>query len=130
MLEPIGKVPLAKIMPLSDRFSANFKGIPLVKKLNPPTLLADLFEGLTPLVVHQALVAWDVQKGELVNVEVGLMREPTDMLNGVLASLNLPAALEESEGESLPQSLKDKARDVRLELCSALWHWKPVPLSC
>ena len=27
--------------------------------------------------------------------------------------MNLPAALEESEGESVPQSLKDKARDVR-----------------
>ena len=72
-----------------------------------------MFEGLTPVVVHQALVAWDVRKGELVNVEVGRMREATHMLNGVLASLNLPAALEESEGESLPQSLKDKARDVR-----------------
>lgn len=31
----------------------------------------------------------------------------------MLASLNLPAALEESAGESLPQSLKDKARAVR-----------------
>lgn len=30
-----------------------------------------------------------------------------------MASLNLPAALEESAGESLPQSLKDKARAVR-----------------
>ncbi len=31
----------------------------------------------------------------------------------MLASLNLPAALEESGGASLPQSLRDKARDVR-----------------
>lgn len=37
-----------------------------------------------------------------------------DVLNfRVLASLNLPAALEESTGELLPQSLKDKARSVR-----------------
>ena len=32
MLEPIGKAPLAKIMPLSDRLSANFKGISLVNE--------------------------------------------------------------------------------------------------
>lgn len=31
----------------------------------------------------------------------------------ILASLNLPAALEESVGGLLPQSLKDKARNVR-----------------
>lgn len=34
-------------------------------------------------------------------------------INRTLASLNLPAALEESAGESLPQSVKDKAKAVR-----------------
>ena len=92
-----------------------------------------MFDGLTPVVVHQALAAWDVRKMEIVNVEVGRIREANQMLNGysllffcssykpfnlrlfyrVLASLNLPAALEESAGESLPQSLKEKARAVR-----------------
>ena len=75
--------------------------------------MTDLFEGLTPVVVHQALAAWDVRKIEIVNTEVGRIREANQILNGVLASLNLPAALEESAGESLPQSLKDKARVVR-----------------
>ena len=65
------------------------------------------------MVVHQALAAWDVRKIEIVNTEVGRIRESNQMLNGVLASLNLPAALEESADESLPQSLKDKARVVR-----------------
>jgi programmed cell death 6-interacting protein len=41
-----------------------------------------LFEGLTPVVIHQALVAWDVRKMELINVEVGRLREATQMLNG------------------------------------------------
>lgn len=98
ILDPVGKAPLAKTLPIPERLGASFK---------------DLFEGLTPVVVHQAMAAWDVRKTEIINVEVGRMREANQMLNGTLASLNLPAALEESAGESLPQSLKDKARAVR-----------------
>ena len=64
-------------------------------------------------MVHQALAAWDVRKMEIVNVEVGRIREANQLLNASLASMNLPAALEESAGESLPQSLKEKAKAVR-----------------
>ena len=64
-------------------------------------------------MVHQALAAWDVRKMEIINVEVGRIREANQLLNASLASMNLPAALEESSGESLPQSLKDKARAIR-----------------
>lgn len=42
----------------------------------------DLFEGLVPLSVQQALVAYDVRKAELVNSEIGKLRESTQMLNG------------------------------------------------
>ena len=54
-----------------------------------------------------------IHKIAIVNTEVGRIRQSNQMLNGVLASLNLPAALEESADESLPQSLKDKSRVVR-----------------
>lgn len=97
-LSPIGRGALAKISAMPEHLSSGFK---------------DLFQGLTPVAVHQALAAWEGRKMEIVNVEVGRLRETTQQLNGVLASLNLPAALEESAGESLPQSLKEKARTVR-----------------
>lgn len=45
-------------------------------------ILLDLFDGLTPVVVHQAMAAWDVRKTEIINVEVGRMREANQMLNG------------------------------------------------
>jgi len=97
-LEVIGKAALAKISGIPDHFSSSFK---------------DLFDSLTPIVIHQALGAWEVRKIEIINVEVGKLREANQFLNGILASLNLPAALEESVGGLLPQSLKDKARNVR-----------------
>jgi len=97
-LEPIGKAALVKISNIPQHFSSNF---------------TDLFETLTPIVIHQALGAWEVRKIEIINVEVGKLREASQFLNGVLSSLNLPASLEESAGELLPQSLKDKARSVR-----------------
>lgn len=97
-LEPIGKAALAKVSPMPSHLSSNFN---------------DLFDTLTPIVIHQAMGAWEVRKIEIINVEVGKLREANQFLNGVLASLNLPAALEESTGELLPQSLKDKARSVR-----------------
>lgn len=44
--------------------------------------LLDLFEDLVPISVQQALSAYDVRKTELVNSEIGKLRESTQMLNG------------------------------------------------
>lgn len=75
--------------------------------------ILDLFSELVPVAVHQALAAYDVRKNEIVNAEISKLRESTQALNGVLASLNLPAAIEITEGSALPQSILDKADAVR-----------------
>lgn len=97
-LEPVGRAPLAKIQPLNHPLSKDFK---------------DLFGELVPVAVHQALVAYDVRKNEIVNAEITKLRESTQLLNSLLSSLNLPAAIEITEGSALPQSLLDKADSVR-----------------
>lgn len=97
-LNPIGKAPLAKSLPVPDRFTSNF---------------SDVFETLVPVVVQQALTAYDTRKQDLVNREVGKLKEATGLLNSVLASLNLPAAVEEATaGEQLPPSLREKSNAV------------------
>jgi programmed cell death 6-interacting protein len=68
-----------------------------------------------PVAVHQAnaAAACDVRKTEMVNSRVGQIREASQLLNSILASLNLPAALEDAQGSSdVPQSLKEKAQTV------------------
>lgn len=94
-LEPIGKAALAKVLPLQDRMSQNFK---------------DLFSSLVPVAVHQALAAYDIRKTEIVNTEISKIREATQELNGILASLNLPAAIEVTDSSTgLPPSIVEKA---------------------
>ncbi|KAJ9593455.1 hypothetical protein L9F63_014984 [Diploptera punctata] len=90
-LNPVGKALLAKSLPV------------------PSIMKRDLFEELVPVTVHQALASYDVRKNEIVNTEIMKLRESTH----VLASLNLPAALEDTAGNSLPQSLVDKAAAVQ-----------------
>ncbi|PNF20765.1 Programmed cell death 6-interacting protein [Cryptotermes secundus] len=97
-LPTVGKAMLAKSLPVPERLSQNFK---------------DLFEELVPVTVHQAMTAYDGRKTEILNTEIMKLRESTQFLNSVLASLNLPAALEDMSGNSLPQSLVDKAVSVR-----------------
>ncbi|XP_076672846.1 programmed cell death 6-interacting protein-like protein AliX [Andrena cerasifolii] len=97
-LEPIGKANVAKLLPLPEHFSSNFK---------------DLFADLLPVNVHQALSSYGVRCNELVNADISKLREMTQVLNSVLASLNLPAAIEDTSGTELPQSLLEKARYVR-----------------
>lgn len=45
-------------------------------------LFIDLFEDLVPISVQQALTAYEVRKTELVNAQVGKLRESTQLLNG------------------------------------------------
>ncbi|XP_076336080.1 programmed cell death 6-interacting protein-like isoform X2 [Tachypleus tridentatus] len=96
-LQPIGKAALAKPTPFPEKLSSNFQ---------------DLFSALMPVTVTQAIQTFDVRKTEIVNQEIGKMREQTQIMNGILASLNLPAAIEASSGSALPQSLKEKAKSV------------------
>ncbi|XP_059620927.1 programmed cell death 6-interacting protein [Phlebotomus argentipes] len=98
-LEGPGKAQLAKVTALAAPMGQNYK---------------DLFVDLVPVALHQALSACEARKTEMVNAEIQKLREGTQMLNSVLASLNLPAAIENTAGGSgLPPSLQDKAKAVR-----------------
>ncbi|XP_045605030.2 programmed cell death 6-interacting protein isoform X2 [Procambarus clarkii] len=96
-LQGIGKAPVAKPTPVPERFSSSF---------------TDLFESLVPVGVQQALVSYDTRKQEIVTGEIGKLRESTQLLNSILASLNLPAAIEDVGGEKVPQSVRDKSAGV------------------
>ncbi|XP_030597156.1 programmed cell death 6-interacting protein isoform X2 [Archocentrus centrarchus] len=96
-LEPIGKAALVKPTAISPPLSQKF---------------TDLFEKMVPMAVQQSMSIYNQRKSETVNRLVGTMREATNLCNGVLASLNLPAALEDLSGDSIPQSIAEKARNV------------------
>jgi len=72
----------------------------------------ELFGALMPVHIHQALAAYDVRKQELVSKEVGRLKEGTNMLNDILTSMNLPAALEDTTGGGVPASLLEKSSAV------------------
>jgi len=98
-LDAPGKFQLAKAAALSPPLSSNFK---------------DIFGDLVPFALQHALNACDAQKSEIVNAEIMKLRDATQTLNGVLSSLNLPAAIEvTASGSSLPPSLLEKANDLR-----------------
>ncbi|KAG8037386.1 hypothetical protein G9C98_005596 [Cotesia typhae] len=97
-LEPIGKANIAKFLTMSQPMNSNFK---------------DLFEDLLPVAVHHALSSYEIRRNELVNTEISKLREMTQVLNTVLANLNLPAAIEDTSGTEVPQSLLDKSSYVR-----------------
>ena len=42
---------------------------------------SDLFEKVVPLAVHQSLMAFEGRKAEIVNTEVGRLREATQLMN-------------------------------------------------
>lgn len=97
-LDSPGKALLAKPTAVTSRFLEGGK---------------DLFVALVPVALHQALTACESRKNEIVNGEILKLREATQTLNGVLASLNLPAAIEVTSSGSLPPSLLEKANAVR-----------------
>ncbi|XP_041868010.1 programmed cell death 6-interacting protein isoform X3 [Melanotaenia boesemani] len=96
-LEQIGKAALVKATAITPPLSQKF---------------ADLFEKMVPMAVQQSMSVYNQRKAETVNRLVGTMREATNLCNGVLASLNLPAALEDLSGDSIPQSIAEKARSI------------------
>ncbi|KAM8884786.1 programmed cell death 6-interacting protein isoform 1-T1 [Synchiropus picturatus] len=96
-LQHIGKATLAKPTAITPPLSQKF---------------TDLFEKMVPMAVQQSLSNYNQRKTETVNRMIGTMREATNLCNGVLASLNLPAALEDLSGDSIPQSIAEKARAI------------------
>ncbi|XP_065609335.1 programmed cell death 6-interacting protein isoform X1 [Cyrtonyx montezumae] len=96
-LEPIGKASLVKSTPVA---------VPLSQKFT------DLFEKMVPLQVQQSVSVYNQRKADLVNRLIAQMREATNLANGVLASLNLPAAIEDVSGDTVPQSILNKSKAV------------------
>ncbi|CDQ96687.1 unnamed protein product [Oncorhynchus mykiss] len=96
-LEHIGKAALVKATTITPPLSAKF---------------TDLFEKMVPMAVQQSMSVYSQRKAETVNRLVGTVREATNLCNGVLASLNLPAALEDLSGDSIPQSIIEKAHAI------------------
>ncbi|XP_004676390.1 PREDICTED: programmed cell death 6-interacting protein isoform X2 [Condylura cristata] len=96
-LDPIGKATLVKSTPVNVPISQKF---------------TDLFEKMVPVSVQQALSAYNQRKADLVNRSIAQMREATTLANGVLASLNLPAAIEDISGDTVPQSILTKSNSV------------------
>ncbi|XP_037004071.2 programmed cell death 6-interacting protein isoform X1 [Artibeus jamaicensis] len=96
-LDPIGKATLVKSTPINVPISQKF---------------TDLFEKMVPVSVQQSLAACSQRKAELVNRLIAQMREATTLANGVLASLNLPAAIEDISGDTVPQSILTKSASV------------------
>ncbi|XP_004704118.1 programmed cell death 6-interacting protein isoform X1 [Echinops telfairi] len=96
-LDPIGKATLVKSTPVNVPISQKF---------------TDLFEKMVPVSVQQSLAAYSQRKADLVNRSIAQMREATTLANGVLASLNLPAAIEDVSGDTVPQSILTKSTSV------------------
>ncbi|CAG4946407.1 unnamed protein product [Colias eurytheme] len=96
-LEPVPRAPVAKPLPPQPRWGA----------------APDLWERLLPAAVHAALAASDARRAELVGAEINKLRDATQLLNSIMASLNLPACIESASGGGLPESIRSKARAVR-----------------
>ncbi|XP_050349008.1 programmed cell death 6-interacting protein [Nymphalis io] len=97
-LEPVPRARVAAALPPQPRWAAGHR---------------DLFEKLVPMSVHQALQASAARRSDLVGAEINKLREATQLLNSILASLNLPACIEAAAGAGLPDSIREKAATVR-----------------
>ncbi|KAL3103138.1 hypothetical protein niasHS_002324 [Heterodera schachtii] len=101
----------------------DFKTLPLLPKvtLAKPnvtfplsTRFKDLFESLIPVSVQNALSTFEGRRNELINIDVGRMREYTQLMNACLSSLNLPAALDDvTKQEKCPESIREKSAKVK-----------------
>lgn len=75
----------------------------------------DLFKTLVPIQVYNANQMAEGVKRQMVGAEVQKLREATGICNGVMASLNLPAAVESLGGSDdvIPKSLLEKTAIIR-----------------
>ena len=96
-LAAIKKAPVAKIIPLSGKLGNSDKVV---------------FDSLCPVAVHQAMSAFETRKKETVKKEVDKLQEATNLANATMSSMNLPAALEVTSGNEIPQSLREKSQAV------------------
>ena len=96
-LTAVGRAAVVKPTALPDKFLPND---------------TELFSALMPVHIHQAMAAYEVRKQEMVGKELNRMKEGTNMLNEILNSMNLPAALEDTTGGGVPSSLKEKSTAV------------------
>ncbi len=53
-------------------------------------------------------MSYEGRKSEIVNMEIGRLREATQLINSVMASLNLPAAIEDLSGQYLVHALSEE----------------------
>ncbi|VDN50231.1 unnamed protein product [Dracunculus medinensis] len=99
-LPAVPKAVLVKPLPVKYPMTSHFK---------------DMFSSLVPIQVHQALASYDARKAEIINLETSRLREHTQIMNGILASLNLPAALDDAVShEDLPESIRQKSTKVKI----------------
>ena len=96
-LTAIGRASVVKPTAMPDKFLPDEK---------------ELFGALMPVHIHQALAAYEVRKQETVGKELNRLKEGTNMLNDIMTSMNLPAALEDTTGGGVPASLKEKSAAV------------------
>merc|ERR1711892_810565 len=76
---------------------------------------ADLFEAVVPIQVHEASQAFDQAKKTKVDGEIERVRALTTDLNGVMRSLHLPEAIEATTGTGIPNSILQKAAEIRVK---------------
>lgn len=50
-----------------------------------------------------------------MDLEISRIRELTTVLNGVMRTMHLPEAIEETTGSGVPRSITEKAADVRVK---------------
>ena len=75
----------------------------------------DLFEAVVPIQVHEAAQAFDQAKKSKVDGEIQRVRDLTTDLNGVMRSLHLPEAIEATTGTGIPNSIVQKAAEIRVK---------------
>lgn len=98
-LGPIDRAPLAKLIPIKFPISDDFR---------------DLFSTLVPITVHNGLQEFKAKRQETLNLEIGKLRQSTELINTALATWNLPAAIEDVGSKNpVPQSLLDKSQSIK-----------------
>jgi programmed cell death 6-interacting protein len=96
-LEPPGKASVAKTIQFES----------------PASNFLDLFAHLVPLPVSRALTAYNDKKQALVAGEMEKLSSATHNLNELLASKNLPAAIEDMGGDQVPESIRQKSQEIK-----------------
>ncbi|CAF4967298.1 unnamed protein product, partial [Rotaria sp. Silwood1] len=97
-LETILAQPIAKPFPVTFPITPDFR---------------DLFASLVPIALNNALASFSSKRAEIMNIEINRLREATNVLNAYLASLNLPAAIEDRGGREIPPSVIEKANEIK-----------------